>query len=477
MHNPNPFDFVPFASRPFLRPPEIYDTLGDYWSGFLEVTITALTPVHVVGYQQRGRRAGEHFFYVQDDRPCIPAATIRGCLRSFVEALTSGWVSQATAEYPKEYQKRHIGFRTFEEYENKSRSGTYTAPRAVEPDFKPRVRDHRKIDVASYLFGMVIEPEAGTDAEHEALARKGKVRIEDAFIDPQSLVSNKYWVPDLDAEAFMGGAKPSASNWWYLAPGGVRERRVRGRSLVEFIGVSFRGRKFYYHQDPLRCVQYYHKASGNWSYSPRRDFYPVQLQCVPPEASTDRFRIYFDKVPEILATLLVHCLLPGDTIRHKLGYGKAYGYGSIAFSVEAAQLRKDTKGSRLPAVLQDMTTQVQAWHAGAWTGEGATMKVGDDQLVDPLALEQLACILGWQDYDRLLFTYPPFDKKYFMQPVYLNEFQALLGRSYDVTRFREVEQEEGNGIAAELFDVKKPIDFRYYQKQARGWDLIVKRKP
>ncbi len=107
-HNPNPFDFVPFAREPKLLRPEDFDRMGRKISGYLDVTITALTPVHVVGTYQRGDGESQSRMYRQDGSPMIPAATIRGMLRAFIEALTSGWVSSATETYPKTYGQRHL---------------------------------------------------------------------------------------------------------------------------------------------------------------------------------------------------------------------------------------------------------------------------------------------------------------------------------------------------------------------------------
>ena len=100
-HYPNPFDFVPFPSAPILRTEEQFDALGEKFSGYLELEIKALTPVHVVGRVEGGAAEHKSFFFRQDGLPCIPASSIRGCLRAFTEALTAGWVSQANPEYPK----------------------------------------------------------------------------------------------------------------------------------------------------------------------------------------------------------------------------------------------------------------------------------------------------------------------------------------------------------------------------------------
>jgi CRISPR/Cas system CSM-associated protein Csm3 (group 7 of RAMP superfamily) len=86
-HYPNPFDFVPFTSAPILRAEEQFDALGEKFSGYLELEIKALTPVHVVGRVEGGAAEHKSFFFRQSGLPCIPASSIRGCLRAFTEAL------------------------------------------------------------------------------------------------------------------------------------------------------------------------------------------------------------------------------------------------------------------------------------------------------------------------------------------------------------------------------------------------------
>ena len=273
-HYPNPFDFVPFPSAPILGTEEQFDALGVKLSGYLELEIKALTPVHVVGRVEGGAAENQSFFFQQNDQPCIPASSIRGCLRSFTEALTAGWVSQATPEYPKEYRGRHVGFMTFENYVPKRSSRRRTSPPAVDPAFKPGAGSG-ELDVASYLFGTVVE---GKQAEHEEQSRKSKVWVEDAYLPSEAITFDEdWWAPDIGGKAFMGGAKPSASNWWYFSPAEVWQRNLpNGGSVAEFIGERFRGRKFYYHQDPLKCVPKYHPDSRIWSY-PANSFHPVQL--------------------------------------------------------------------------------------------------------------------------------------------------------------------------------------------------------
>lgn len=482
-HYPNPFDFVPFPSMPILHTEKQFDALGKKLSGYLELEIKALTPVHVVGRVEGGSAENHSLFFRQNDKPCIPASSIRGCLRAFIEALTAGWVSQWTQEYQKVYGRapgmrnkgRHIGFCTFEDdkKDHPSMHNSISRP-AVIAAFKPDLSEG-KLDVASYLFGTVTD---GRQADQGEQARKSKLWVEDAYLDPTSITRNGYWMPDIAmGNAFMGGAKPSASNWWYFRPAEVWKRNLPGAAPVaEFVGEYFRGRKFYYHQDPVACIQKYHPDSQIWDYPPDA-FHTVQLECMCQDVVTQPFRIYLDGVPHPLFQLLLRVLLlPGGHIRHKLGYAKAYGYGSIEFVLRSARLRKDWLG--IPMELKTLTPQgvipVKNWN---WSGE-ALKNDGLTSFVDRNALLWLTQILGWP-HQGLLFMYPQYRAHEFKQPIQYSQFEQKMDAikiSTDAPVMIKSPQ-DARTIADALWSLKRPIDFRLYQERAAGWDIIKQRIP
>ena len=469
MHNPNPFDFVAFSQQPILRTEKKFDSMGAKLSGYMDVKITALTPIHVVGSSTRTNNIPESWHYRQDGLACIPAASIRGCLRSFIEALTAGWVSQAEAEYPKVFGKkpnenRHIGFHTFEQVQNE---GDQRGRFAVPSEFQPQTPKDGKIDLASYLFGIVYNAQGqeSGNSQGKNQSRKSKIWIEDAFVDEEHLVRNKYWYPDIGGKAFMGGAKPSASNWWYFTPSDIWPRPLKNQpDRAEFVGDRFWGRKFYYHQNPVKATRYYLPTNNNWKYSDEAPFEKVWMECIAAAKSTEVFRIYLDRVPAPLVKLLALALRPGNNIRHKLGYGKAYGYGSVAFIILGTYLRKEHQKTGIPSPLEDWQKKVQAWIANGWQPDNL-VQGNLTSLIDRNALNQLAQILGWQDSSELLFTYPPYDKN-FKKSIQFSE----VNKSY-------LEAKEFVKIAESLFHLKKSIHFRQYQEKSNGWEVISSRKP
>ena len=465
-HNPNPFDFVPFPPQPMIYERSYLDRRGAPVSGYIDVEIKALTPVHVIGTVERQGDASYSSMYKQDNEYVIPAASIRGMLRSFIEALTGGWVSQAKETYPKEYRERHLGFSLFESYTDDRERST---PPAIKPAFKPMNRDDGKIDIATYLFGIVTEPEKEDD---QPLMLRSKVWVEDAIIPPEAIVADEYWTPDIDGEAFMGGPKPNRSNWWYFYPKKVQKRIVRFANgntseRAEFVGQKLRGRKFYFHQNPKETMDFYHPRQRNWNYPD--GFSPIWLESMRPGATTKKFRIYVDKVPTILFILLELALTPGN-IRHKLGYGKAYGYGSVELKLGKWHLRVDKPGS-IPGGLEEFSYNFNNWNDGRLD----QMHVRD--FIDSEALQWLARIGNWEPTSRITFTYPPFSGGNFSESVSWQQFTQRVEQIARISDNMPVTPILARKIAKALFPLKKPIHFRYYQEQANGWDIIEKRTP
>ena len=241
MHDyyPNPFDFVPFPEEaPVVKTHQEWTSRGVCCTGYFEVRIKALTPVHVVGEQiaeqrtafdQRSKRKITNYrilqspFASRNDSALISATTLRGCLRTFLETATNGWVSEATPYYERKYKERHLGFTVLDglpDVDAADRKKIASRLRNALPDtVYPDPKHTDRLDLISYLFGTV-QPKGPKD-DH-APAWKGRVIIEDAPIGDDSLgkqdADGQYFsLPDIEDTAFMGGAKPSASNWWYVS--------------------------------------------------------------------------------------------------------------------------------------------------------------------------------------------------------------------------------------------------------------------
>ncbi len=464
MHNPVPFDFVPFSNAaPKTLTDGEWEAKGNLVSGHILYSMDILTPIHIVGKQtrqgnQNNYKITQSFFNRSGGRPVIPGSSIKGMIRSFFEALTNSWVSQATDKYPKVYEEHHLGFAAYGGPEPKKiRYGPMIPER-----FHPAARDG-KIDLASFLFGIVIEDK--DEKEEKELAYPSRMMFEDIPLASDILNENSMRLPDIPGKAFMGGPKPKINTWWYFEPLGIAERQAKGHRTTDFIGEHYRGRKFYFHQNPEKTMSWYGNRN-NWPHQTRKrgrmvsSYYTYPVETVP-RGAPGHGRICFERVPKPLLELFILCLQPGTRIKHKIGYGRAFGLGSVGISVkEVTVFASDT-------ILQEPSPFDFKSVADAGFVKGNDY-VG---YVDTGALQWLARILSFdellkrQDY---VLTYPPFTDRYFKTPVPMNKVRDVQRRQGDYTT---------ESIAEGLFDFKKTIHFRVYQEKTNLWRAIAARKP
>jgi hypothetical protein len=495
-HNLNPFDFVQFAVEPVtLKTIAEWYSTGDPISGFIELRIKALTPLHVVGEQPaQGMAPQEHtrdgkpkkdfvieksLFHRRGGRPCIPSSSVRGMLRSFLEAATNSWVSQATPYYLKKFKDRHIGFQadgTDEKIPELLRKGEIDSylPPAIPNDKLPQPGPDGTIDtidLCSFLFGHVL-------AEGNAL--KGRLSFEDVFINPSDVtITNRYQFPDIRDTAFMGGAKPSASSWWYQKAYSIRFRRVETKvgpkEVPEFVGAGYRGRKFYYHQDPVKCVPYY--QSNKWLTRSGHPVYCFPVEVLPPESMSESFRIYFEDVPKPFIRLFLLVLFLGTKIKHKIGYGKQYGYGTMEFIWGKGAIRsKAGQALNDEDVLED---EVKSLLSAGWNKEKLA-ELGIKNYLDWGGLEKLARILTYDPQSELTFTYPPFGPDGFQPAVQLKDLISERDIYNALSNGVEVKIGEAaaKGLARRLQEkrLRAALHFEVYQETAKRYEEIMKRR-
>ncbi len=521
-HLMNPFWFVPTDGEVGARfsvvgwglasadgPGEGAATTGDteLLTGRIHLRLKTLTPLHVTGTIDAppvGAMRGRHFYHRKDpagqERPVVEGSSIRGMLRAYVEALTNGFVSVYKDGYDKVNGKqhkrhgRHVGFWVGPEPGNnrrkaersRQRDGRFVhgdrerihavdkpdhlwAPSSVgKVDGAGTFQDEVLLDAASVMFGLTASGDGAEDADRMALA--GRVRIDDAWFSGQDVVECSSL--DLNSKASMGGPKPNKSSWWYFKPGLVRERSVeRGRwRVAEFIGGdAYRGRKFYFHQDPAKCVRWYRH---NW-----RDLVQVSTECVDKRKQSDAFIIHFDGLPRSLVRLLVVALTPSQGVRHKLGGLRPFGFGSVGFDIEGVDLLAtgvdgldlSGDGAWKPATpkqrsalmisgTDDQKRELALAHAGVW-------------LVAPKAWTWLRLIGTWSsefvETEDCLFVYPPFKGKGgFAKPV---QSQDLRHKGVRVPEDRPQTLKQLPGAVASINPTK---DLDHYQTRAGNFAAV-----
>lgn len=484
-HSPNPFDFVPFADiAPVLKFPEKWLACGPRHSGYLTVKMEALTPLHIVGEQvSHGNQIQKSLFYQRYGQPYIPGTSIRGLLRAFIEAACNCCVSQVSPFYLQEKKQHSIGFRVIKNPElseiekEKIDLNIPHALHVLDSKFLLPKSAEKGIDLASFLFGYI--PEKNVDKNernNRDNAWKGRVVIEDVLIGNENLsfdVENPYQIPDLNRPAFMGGPHPSASSWWYQHPYKI----IKNKS-IKFIGSGYRGRKFYYHQDPFKCTQSYF---NNQKWNPKTtELYFIKMQCMKKGAFTESFQIFFDDIPEAFLKLLIFALELIPRIRHKLGYGKAYGYGSVKFSV--------IDGFFHGKVFDD-PTQIPFDRLRKEIYEGLknpdeNKESGINQFLHISSLDTLAKILWYEEPLQYLFMYPyfgqggflPSEEKRNQLSQELNSLLTEKQRTLLLENKLEVTPEEGLRIAMGLYQIKPALHFDLYQNRSSFYDKIKEKR-
>lgn len=492
-YNPNPFDFVPFTNGgPELKTPiEWLRSGGDLLTGHIEVQIEALTPVHIAGivdsdstgnkdHDKNNVKMNRSHFRRTQGKPCIPASSLRGMLRSFIEAATNGWVSEITPYYPEKKDSRQVGFMTIDAEEQiaKDRNRDKIDPeiaKLLPQEFRPHVNSENTIDLASFLFGHVIDKKAA----------RGRVQFSDINIS-ETLDFNNFIMPDISGDALMGGPNPSARSWWYLEPLAIRKRKKPGNkpgsfwTLIDFLGSQFRGRKFYYHQDSVECVNWY---LDNWKVENKKTLYDYKIESLPPESKTSAFRIGFEEIPRNMLHLLLWALQPGENFCHKIGNGKQYGFGSIRIHVLTYKAEPSVLQSGIAEPINsDLIPQHESLD---WTEE-ILRSFGVRSYLEDSCLQALARILYYEKPFRQIFTWPPFSGEGFKprQPIGNQDVKQALSRcgiaeNYIRTRggkeVMSVTPIQAYEIAEKL-DQKPALHFEVYQENAQGYDEIQNRK-
>lgn len=176
--------------------------------------------------------------------------------------------------------------------------------------------------------------------------------------------------------------------------------------LLALVGQWLRGRKFYFHQDPVRAVRSYRER---WTWM-RPPLVPVKkTECVRAHQLSRPFTLHFRDLPIDLLALLRFALCPPGRVRHKLGGLKPLGFGSVEFVLEQVHIEArglglldidpgPSAGPPLPDV--DALRKQRLIHDEAWTWLQHIL----------WCPERLAA-------DHRLFLYPPYRQASKQQPL------------------------------------------------------------
>jgi CRISPR/Cas system CSM-associated protein Csm3 (group 7 of RAMP superfamily) len=271
-------------------------------------------------------------------RAVLPGSSLKGLIRSLVETVGPGcwWL------FDGKYKNPDGGL---DHYEDK-----------LPNEFKRCVRLDR-LCVACRLFGMM------SNREHLL----GKVGFDDAVCVEERKHSPLY-TPILDAP------KPRHSVW-YLS------------------GAWVAGRKFYFHQSSVRAEREFRRAGSG---------FPLNQYITPLDAGSQfEFTASFNNLDDAAEwSTLLYALVLEEGVRHKMGYAKPAGLGSV--HVELKEITIVDPAARYRGARTSSVT---------YTGEDLRAYLNDKTAVfvnnrASVTLEDLRRIWSWPPAAGVDYKYP-----------------------------------------------------------------------
>ena len=328
----NPYDFVRVDwSRPPSRTPYTPHDRFTGWTGYLDCRLTVETPLFIPKPRTAGASvvSGPKDFITNGTKtPVVPGSSLKGLVRSLVETLGPGcW-------------KLYDG-----QYKDRDKYGD-DKPIPLPSLFRPCM-DNQRLCPACRMFGLVSGNEASL---------LGKVGIDDALCEearPHAAV----FTP------ILGGPKPRHTVWY---------TDLEGRPA---------GRKYYFHHTQIQTENALRKTKGD----------VVINEHIKPldQGTVFTFRVHFSNMADDELALLVYALALEPAMRHKLGFAKPAGFGSVRVMVQSLRRQK---------------------MADRYRGVGPEQLSGDalDRLVDELKVQATRSIAPVTLGDlRRIWRWPP----------------------------------------------------------------------
>jgi CRISPR/Cas system CSM-associated protein Csm3 (group 7 of RAMP superfamily) len=351
----NPYDFarIDWSRAPARCTPIWHHQLTSregerLYSGSLDVEVYAETPLIILGPRGApGDGLPEQSMRNKQGNFIIPGSSLKGMIRSVVETLGNGCLTLFDGEYD------HVNYRS-----------------KVPGPFQ-RCENNSRLCIACRIFGMLKEGNNEQDRERAGVFL-GKVNIGDA------VASKIYEHKQVSIDGLMGPRPHHAA--FYLDESGQR----------------ISGRKFYFHHMEIA--------------SPRNKSRRLSIQ--PLDYGTQfSFRVDFTALEEDEFGALLFAIALEENMRHKIGYGKPLGLGSV----------------RLKPVKVTLIDYAARYTSAA--GRGKVEKQGDDLWYDvfyvhmddflehhvvSMALDDLRRIWHWPPDPKVSYHYP--DHAWFTTP-------------------------------------------------------------
>lgn len=287
----NPYDFVridwsrpPEQRRPVWHHRLVGTGSQKLYSGSLDVDIYTETPLFIPERRDPTRtldpRKSEQFMQNKQGEYIIPGSSLKGILRSVVEALGNGCLTLFDGDYEPQRRDHRTDYKVHYK-------------QLIDPHFQ-RCTNNTQLCIACRIFGML----------HGGAIFLGKVNVGDARTYPDRI--NKYKKP-IYTKPLME-PKPHHESF-YLDE---EEQHIAGR-------------KFYFHHsanvEPLTASGPTYSGAGG--IQTNRYIHPLDYD------TAFHFHIDFTNLEEDEFGALLLAIILEDGMRHKIGYAKPLGLGSV----------------------------------------------------------------------------------------------------------------------------------------------------
>lgn len=301
-----PYNFVPHSDDVYF--PDWAEEIShdipfsDGISGFLELSIKAVTPIfvrngHRTWDAEEKNDAYTSFSKTPDNCCFIPATTIKGCIRSIVEIISMGKMSPVVARV-----------------DNKEISSYLSRKHC----------DINKPDMAECLFGYI---------NKNKKSLRGRVQFSHAKCVEECLLTEDDLV-----NVYMASPKPTYYPIYVRQQGEDGIMAITGNDGLTYptsyntytgSGSKLKGWKRY----PVRDKAFYDDSNLN-----ERQL--EQTSPFIPMNSGSRFicRIYFHNLKKVELGALLYAIDLGEDCYHSIGFAKPFGYGVVKMKVSLGQL-------------------------------------------------------------------------------------------------------------------------------------------
>lgn len=286
--------------------------------------------------------------YLYQGRPAIPATSIKGLIASLAEAASLSAYRVLKNETLTVLLQMNRRAKDASDYLAHRRTDLGSVHDYVDQQLRPlSAGSARKISLAEQLFGFVIPDQKG-----EGCAFAGRVRPSIGLLDEQ-------WLKSSDSELFdnRGDYRADGAQWvrlkemsqpmkgWPNSSATHRGAtpafyfRDRSNPAAGYAGKAdfTRGKSGKYEIQGQKAYLH-HLTSGAADAQPWKTAVPAQTGKDAERKSVVRplkagvsfeFTLAFDNLSDEMLRLLCFALRPAERYRHKIGYGKPLGLGSV----------------------------------------------------------------------------------------------------------------------------------------------------